>query len=588
MKIVKKLIAAAIALPVLAGLTACKDQFAEYSSPEAISGAQVYFSSENPAEIDGTMDGSTFEVYVSRAVTAGDITVPVKVTCENENVTLPTSVSFKDGQDVAIMTGTYNAANLEYNQEVPVTLEIGDASATTPYGLATYAFNFVIPMTWKTLGDATFYDAFMFNTSHKIKLQQCEQNPRTFRLVNPYGISADEEPGNYVAKDPQDYVEFSIYKAGETYDDQVLENDLAVYGRISTGYENESYDNAIIWALFPGEFTKFATADTWTHNTVLAWQDNGLPATVQFAPYYYMFGVGGWNKTQEDGYITITFPGVQIMDYDCAISYAGKFVNDKDETSIVANVTLGDDIESAQVALIPGTDPSATVNGLIDGSVEGTKVTASGEVRIPMTYTESGKYTLVVVAFDADGEAQAYDYSTFTYSAGGEAPESWTPAYVGTYVYSVYFGSEENPYNDEGLVLSVCDQDENKYKISHVFNDVEFVFTMNDDGTLDWEDQPIGDQYNGEDVYVTNLGNYEGFDPSAYSNGVFTFGNYYYISAGGWYGYEKYTLTAAYSEVKGMMKAPGKKNISAVAGAPRRMTRLEKNFMPMTSASLVK
>jgi len=216
MKIFNKLIAAATVLPILAGLTSCKDQFADYSAAEKLASAQVYFSSENPSEIDGTKQGSTFEVAVSRQNTEGEITVPVTVSCDNANVTIPTSVSFKDGEANATMLCTYVADSLDYNEAVPVVLQLGDEDYSTPYGLSTYSFTFVIPMTWTTLGQATFADNFMFNNSHKITLQQCNQQSNLFRLVNPYGISADEEPDNYKATGTNPWVEFTVYKAGDT------------------------------------------------------------------------------------------------------------------------------------------------------------------------------------------------------------------------------------------------------------------------------------------------------------------------------------------------------------------------------------
>lgn len=587
MKIVKKLIAAALALPVLAGLTACKDQFAEYSTAEALQSAQVYFSNENPSQINGTKTGSTFEVAVSRANAEGDITVPVVATCENENVTFPATVSFKDGETDAVLTCSYVADSLDYNEEVPVSLSIGGEGYTTPYGLSTYEFKFVIPMTWKSLGDATFEDNFMFANSHKVAVEKCEQNEHLYRLVDPYGIGADEDPEGYDNNGADEYVYFEIYKAGETFEymagetveDVVLEKDLVYYDQINTGYYYESYDTNIglVW---PGMFKKYNSPEFWTYNTVLSWQDNGLPAQVQLAPWYYLIDVGGfssWDCTQENGYVVITFPGVEISDYSCGVAYGGRFTDTEDVTSIVANVTLGSDVETAKAVIVEGKDPSAAVNGLASGEIEGQTV-VEGSNNLAFEGTTSGNYTIVVVTFDENGEPMDYDYDTFKYTAPGasEPVETWTPIYYGTYQYVYAYCNEDGtPYDDEGLILSVCDQDENKYMISNVFGGVDFVFTMDPaTGILDFDVQGTGDYYsNGEEIVIDNLANYEGQSDSYYSGGVFYFNTYYYISLGTFgYGYETFTLTGNYTAGMKANKVAAKPHVNKTpVRTPRRV-----------------
>jgi putative ABC transport system permease protein len=49
------------------------------------------------------------------------------------------AVTFADGQNTANLVITYNPDNLEYGQEDALTLQIGDASYTTAYGLSTFA-----------------------------------------------------------------------------------------------------------------------------------------------------------------------------------------------------------------------------------------------------------------------------------------------------------------------------------------------------------------------------------------------------------------------------------------------------------------
>ncbi|MBQ2585467.1 MAG: hypothetical protein II570_00925, partial [Bacteroidaceae bacterium] len=139
MKAIKKLCAALFVLPILAGLSSCSEKEAEYSAAEKLTNAQVYFSNETASQIEVKKQESSVTVPVMRINTAGALEVPITAKIENAAYAIPSKVTFADGQNTANLVITYNPDNLEYGQEDALTLQIGDASYTTVYGLSTFA-----------------------------------------------------------------------------------------------------------------------------------------------------------------------------------------------------------------------------------------------------------------------------------------------------------------------------------------------------------------------------------------------------------------------------------------------------------------
>lgn len=133
-----------------------------------------------------------------------------------------------------------------------------------------------------------------------------------------------------------------------------------------------------------------------------------------------------------------------------------------------------------------------------------------------------------------------------------EASAGWSPLYIGDYTYTIMDGMAG--YVDEGLTLYGNDADESLFKIEHWGYDVDFEFSMADDGELFVEPQPLGTEYgNYGPIYVATANNYWGddYDPSTDyswydpSTGTFNFNLVYFVSAG-YIGYdiETFQLTA--------------------------------------------
>jgi len=91
---------------------------------------------------------------------------------------------------------------------------------------------------------------------------------------------------------------------------------LVTFEPFRTGYYISDYDSGDA----DGEVWGFHVSDDAFHSSwhveaaylkscVAAYKEDGTPGQVNLAPWYYITGVGGWNKSQEDKQIEIIFPG---------------------------------------------------------------------------------------------------------------------------------------------------------------------------------------------------------------------------------------------------------------------------------------
>lgn len=572
----------AVVAGILALATTSCTSSDDWKMAEKLNGAQVYFPNTLASEVNLPADASTYEIPVMRVNTTGEITVPLAVTYEGTSITFPASVTFADGQNEAKAVINYDIEKLGFDKFESATIAIDNDEYKTIYGLTTYQVSLGVPAPWTSLGKAKVAENFWAEKVFDVEIQQNDIDPQSFRLIKPFP-DGDYEQGT-------EALEFRIYHAGETLKGVTLTQDI-VYWDYNTAaltyYDN--YD-AVITLVWPGTFAKYPTENFWVHNTVLSYQENGLPAVVQFAPNYYMFGKGGWDQTQKDGIFTITFPGVVIKNYSAGIAYSGKFEAADGTISAVADVTLGADVVTAKATVVAGRNKEdAAIAGINAGSLDNIVVADNGEVKIPMPKDAgSGVYTMVVVTYDAKGAEQEYASTTFNYSASGQVAETWTPVFLGTFTYKFVFGnSDGTPYDDKNLVLYESDANKNRYKITNVFNGVDFIFEMDSNDKITFEDQYTGhtDEYGDLMICDMHALHPEDMPTQSYrSNNTFYFNAGYYDNDGIWAwdksdnndNLETFTLTANY-EASGT-KAAKVKGHKVNRKAPKKPATV-KNFM---------
>ncbi len=437
------------ALVCLFAFSACTEEV-EYTPATPDSG--VYFPSTLPGQVNLTTDGTSFDVQITRTDTVGALEVALQaVTSDTTGVfTFPETVTFAEGAAVANINIAYDAEKLGYNfYDITLSVDIAAASA---YGGNAYAFSAGIPEPWKSLGYATYTDAFFFVDSYKVEIQQNELNPNQFRLVKPYHEAFEVDDDGYWGgpwENTDEYMNLVLLQPGETLGDaQITKEGLVYFSPFCTGWNNPTY-NDIVNIYHPVTFTKYQDEQYFTYNKVVSYQENGLPAIIQLAPFYYMDNTGGWDNSQKDGYITIVFPGVVLKDYSVGVEYVGKFIDPKDNVFADLAVTMGADVASVKVGLAQSEDVNGVLAGILGGAIETVEMTEAGTTRFAIK--DPGVYTAIAISYDAEGEAQEAVYTQFEYSAAG-APV-WNSLglaqYTDDFVASLFKDVEPVTYNVE-------------------------------------------------------------------------------------------------------------------------------------------
>ncbi len=383
----------------------CTDEVTYEPGPQA-DGIQYYFSSNEPSAVTITPSTKEIGVTVYRIETSGATTVNVGVSDPSGLITSQSSipVSFNSGSNKATLTIPFDNTKLTYGKGYPVVFTISDN--TTPYGVGTTTVTYTYPIPLTSLGKATLTEDYYWGGTANPEILQSDIDPNVFHVKGALkGISGNSA----------DLV-FEICRPGNTYNGvAVTQSDLIYYEPCNSGYHHSTYD-ADIYLLHPSNFNAGKTETYWSFNRVVEYQANGLPAVVTIAPYYYMYGVGGWNGSQAES-ITIVFPGVVIKDYTVEATYAGMFTDPDGNVFGEVSVDFGSDVASGLAVLVPGDDAGAGIE-LIEAGDESVVEFTGTSVRLPLPAdAATGKYTIVVASVDG-GEVQEYSSATFFYQAG--------------------------------------------------------------------------------------------------------------------------------------------------------------------------
>ena len=461
--------------------TACSENDDDDYKWASVSGDQVYFSSQLGTSIDLEDNGSSFTIPLKRINTASSATVQLETVIDstanaNGIFTVPTSVSFDSGSDVANIVISYDRSKLEYDDYYPFTLKIAesDMANATPYGLTSYSFQAGVPAPLKLLGRGTFADNFWFEETSEVLIFQNTLNANEFRIMDPFGPMYSNLDEN---KSP--YATIRVLQPGDVVGDvTITQSGLVYFDDMCTGYYNSSY-SADVYLLHPSRFTSLRDESNYLKSKVIGWQENGLPGQIQLAPYYYMFGVGGWNNISEDGVVVITFPGYVPLDLSASLMYLGIFTNPSQEVFAMGSVELGEDVKDARAVIVSqDADAEAVAAAIAAGELEATQV-ESGTIYVPMPEDLSGKLQLVIVVIN-EGEVKTIRTAGFEYYGGGVSP--WQSLGIGLYTedfISSVFGADPITYEVE------IEENTNQPGLYRMLNPYGEAFPYNEEG--DWD-----------------------------------------------------------------------------------------------------
>lgn len=539
-------------------LGSCTDEY-EYT-PAMAEGEQVYFSNALSSTVNLDPNASEVKIPVNRIQRTGELTVNFNVTTsENCAVSVPSSVTFADGDSVAYLTVSYDPQTIQMGHFDDVTVAIADANYTTPYGNSSYTFSIGLSE-WNSIGTGLYRDAIYpgfygaDQLTYNVEIQENILKPGYYRIVTPYGPGttfyntyvatgmmswANKENTSLVinATDPN-----FVYVTGDFYpgtDDGMASQGYGVMHLFSIVDEYIKEGNSL-------EDIKAAKPD------LFGTLKDGMITLPQvciyvnfddsFTPLGYL-DTTGW---------AIALPGYEITDYSTSFTYSGRFTDVAGNNYAQGTITLGADVASAKyLVAADGDDVNEIINAVNEGTIEANEIKATSEVKVAIS--ESGKYNMIVIAYDSEGEMKAHSSTAFTFDTGGSGSANWTAYSTGTYNQNYYpnFVIDENnnpvgnPFGDGSYstTLYVDQNDPNHYKLEPwLMENLSFEFNVDSNGIITFSDVNTGvDSQTGYgNVLVTNAT--EIIDNgTTYSfideNNTFVFGLMYYVNYNNSYGW---------------------------------------------------
>lgn len=368
MKINKIFLFATLASATL--FTACSDHD-DYSGPgewnAAADYADVYFKQASVTqELDPT-DPTTATLQVYRrvkheytwgkdsqgndSITADKIvtalpalTMPLEVVSNTDDVFTVGNATFAEGDTVASFQVDF--AKAEIGTTYTLKLKVTDPKYASYYSNANLLTYSVSRAKWNLLGTGTIAENFWLGDESDVEIYQKDSEKNVFRVMHPFDAMLERAKADTEHWSPEEF----DGTQPEFITITIVDDDLVTYPSFHIGCFHPSYGQSI-WCHHPQRFTSLSDPSNWTCNRVLSYQDDGeTPGQIQLAPYYYMEGVGGWNNTQDNGIIVITFPGytppyipdlTSADDFSWEQVFSGVFQSEKLATASTATLYRG-------------------------------------------------------------------------------------------------------------------------------------------------------------------------------------------------------------------------------------------------------
>ena len=581
----------AVAALVTVAMAACTSDY-EYDTPEALKGAQVYFSNTLPSKIEVNKESGNFDVTLSRQNTEGELTVPLMFTADEGNIyTVPSTVTFADGEATANIHITFNPDELVYGNYVGGTISFDADNFSTPFGATSYQFK-AGASAYEDVegGKGKFRDGLISALygievlEYDVQIQKDAHTPGIYRVVAPYGQKG------WSGANPW----YTAFDENESNTDMIIDatdpDFVYIKGTFNTGVTLNSSDG-VLSAISYVQYL----LDNGNSLDLIKSKKPELFGTFKDGIFSFpaksillYFGSGGdlyYGNT--DGMLRVAMPGVVLKDYNVGVEYLGRMTDTNDKDNAVFNLTFGADVTTVKYALVKeGEDLDKTASGIIDGSVEATEISEAGRVEVP--FEESGNYYLVTVSYE-NGEAKGADATPITLKSSKDAEEQFEEVAYGVFTLGVedisgpFFPEDgpigcflekiggTSPYPSEATLLQ-SKSDPTHFRITPwLIDGYDFDFTWNKEtGVISVSNNNSGVTGNkaGEKVIVDDVATIIG-GPNAsaagvlnsYHENVFTFNLVYHLG-NGIFAMEKETF-----EITATAENAAKKGVNRVAAS---------------------
>lgn len=409
MKLFKSSILAVLALG--AALTSCN----ETSDVTYVPGAQdpgAFFASNIETAIVVAEDATSAEIQINRT---SDLITEANISAVDDSklFTIPGTVVFDEGKGVAPLTITFDPNKLELGKSYPVKLSIANASnygqgvcefviirgaaaVTEKFGEGTGSYTF--GNYWKgTMTDVPVYKTYNPNNpdkdvviTFKNVLPPTEEVPPTDITIHIADMTPDEDGNVNISVEP-------VY---------VLEDDE---GKVY-------YTDAYTWLVNAGRpdlAEQFKGLSTYNVNTGL----------FTIMSVYYVPEKGA-TESYGQKYEYLQMDG--FPNYEVSVTYSGFLSKPDGSYQALATVVSGEDVATVRAGLVFGNNVELLIKNLT-GEDDSKFVEFEGgtEKEVRLSFEEAGTYTLGAVTFDAKGEAQMLDYTTFEVAFSNDNAD-WT------------------------------------------------------------------------------------------------------------------------------------------------------------------
>ena len=238
-----------------------------------------------------------FSVKVFRSTTEGSATVNIAATPSANVFTVPSALTFEDGQgaaDLQISLTNQAAIGLVYTLK----LTIGEEDVSVG-GVGTIDLKVNLAYNWISLGNGQFYDSWTLYSIPTVEFRQAEGFER-WRIMQPYtkALLLEAEWEGWIGGPTSSYIEFWVIPTPEGGDPAVkyIKWDTNWYAGLLYGGDAAS---PIKW-YYPTALSASYAAQILKCKFI---QDK----VVQFRPAIYIDGVGGWANS--DNFSWASLPG---------------------------------------------------------------------------------------------------------------------------------------------------------------------------------------------------------------------------------------------------------------------------------------
>lgn len=270
-----------------------------------------------------------------------------------------------------------------------------------------------------------------------VEVEESMTQPGLYRLVNPYGAAFPyNEPGDYDA-DNNYYLTINAVDPTKVY--------------------IEESPTGMNWG--DGEFVFFSIAGLRVAQGNLAAAEGNYgtvkDGVITFPKGSLLAAIGsdGWYTCNSNGKFKLVLPGGVDGDYSVSAPLAGIIDYVGGVKKAVVEVTMGKDVKTVKVAVVPGADTDAAVEGIESESLEGVVSLGYSETAQTADFTlgEEGTYSIVAVAYDKEGGAQ----ETYTTLISYYDNDNWTSLGKGEYADGMLLPYITDPFEPMSWEVSI-------------------------------------------------------------------------------------------------------------------------------------